>query len=344
MTIDSSNLPAKIVSQNVGKEVVKTSPTFSVIVPVYNLAKLIAETLDSVFNQTFADYEVILVNDGSSDSAELEEILQSYQDKIVYIKQENAGAATARNTAILNARGKYLAFLDGDDVWFPKYLEKQLKFIEQNGFDLVYCDAEFFGEKLYKAKTYFRQTQSFGEVSTKNLLVGNTNLITSGTIVLREKLLKYGLFDNNFHRNEDYDMWFRLIKNGVKANYQTEVLLKYRIRLGSLSGNGVQRAERLLHAYKLIGKKYALNKLELDVLEKQLKVAEAAVKVEKGKNCLVNDEFKEAEKHFSHANEHYQKLKFKIVIWFVHHSPKIVKTIFKLLRKKEYTLTSAEKS
>jgi glycosyltransferase involved in cell wall biosynthesis len=344
MNIDSSNLEAKILSRNIGKEVCKISPKISVIMPVYNLAALIVETLDSIFNQTFTDYEVILVNDGSSDSTELEEKLKPYREKIVYIKQENAGAAIARNTAILQARGKYLAFLDGDDVWFPEYLEKQLEFIKQSGFELSYCDAEFFGEKIYKEKTYFEQTQSFGEVSTKSLLLGNANVITSGTIALREKVLANGLFDKNFPRNEDYDMWFRLVKNGVKTGYQTKVLLKYRIRIGSLSGNNVQRAERLLHAYRLIGKKYDLNEEELQVLDKQLKIADAALSLEKGKNCLICDEFEEAKTHFAKANEFYQKPKLKIVIWLVRLSPRIIKIVFKQLRKREYTLTSAKGS
>jgi glycosyltransferase involved in cell wall biosynthesis len=344
MNIDSLNLEAKILSRNIGKEVCKTSPTISVIMPAHNLAALIVETLDSIFNQTFTDYEVILVNDGSSDSTELEEKLKPYREKIIYIKQENAGAAIARNTAILQARGKYLAFLDGDDVWFPEYLEKQLEFIKQSGFELSYCDAEFFGEKIYKEKTYFEQTQSFGEVSTKSLLLGNANVITSGTIVLREKVLANGLFDKNFPRNEDYDMWFRLVKNGVKTGYQTKVLLKYRIRIGSLSGNNVQRAERLLHAYRLIGKKYDLNEEELQVLDKQLKIADAALSLEKGKNCLICDEFEEAKTHFAKANEFYQKPKLKIVIWLVRLSPKIIKIVFKQLRKREYALTSAKGS
>jgi teichuronic acid biosynthesis glycosyltransferase TuaG len=344
MNLNSFKLEAEIVLQHVGNKVTKTLPTFSVIVPVHNIAKLIAETLDSVFNQTFADYEVILINDGSSDSTELEEVLKLYKEKLVYIKQENAGAAIARNTGILNARGKYLAFLDGDDLWFPEYLEKQLKFIEQNKFDLVYCDAEFFGEAVYKEKTYMQKSPTVGVVSTENLLIGKANLITSGTIVLREKLLEQGLFDKEFPRNEDYDLWFRLTKNGLKLGYQTDVLLKYRIRVGSLSGNNIQRAERLLHAYKLINKKYDLNKSELQVLEKQLKIAEAALSLEKGKTCLISDEFEEAKTHFSKANSYFRKPKLKIIIWLVSFSPNVTKIIFKHLRKKEYTLTAAKGS
>ncbi len=344
MNLDSFKSEAKILSQNVGKEVVKTSPTFSVIIPVHNLSALIVETLDSVFSQTFIDFEVILVNDGSNDSVELEKNLTPYQEKITYIKQENAGAAVTRNTAILNARGKYLAFLDGDDIWFPEYLAKQLKFIEENKFDLVYCNAEFFGEKVYKEKTFMQQTPTVGEISTLSLLQGKTSVITSGTVVLREKLLENGLFDKSFPQSEDYDLWFRLTKNGVKLGFQTEVLLKYRIRIGSLSGNNVQRAERLLFAYRKINEKYALNETELQVLAKQLKIADAGINLEKGKNCLINDKFAEAEKYFSEANEFFQKPKLKIIIWLVRFSPNIIKAVFKQLRKREYTLTSAKSS
>jgi glycosyltransferase involved in cell wall biosynthesis len=90
-------------------------PTISVIIPSYNTAPLIANCLDSVFAQSFSDFEVVVVNDGSPDTAKLEEALRPYLEKIVYIVQENKRAAGARNTAIGKARGEFLAFLDSDD-------------------------------------------------------------------------------------------------------------------------------------------------------------------------------------------------------------------------------------
>src|SRR5580704_11335265 len=108
------------------------SPAVSVIVPAYNTAEFIAETLDSVFQQTFTNSEVIVVNDGSPDTEKLEAVLEPFRHRIVYLKQENRGLSGARNTAIRKARGEFLAFLDSDDMWLPKYLETQVDFLEKN--------------------------------------------------------------------------------------------------------------------------------------------------------------------------------------------------------------------
>src|SRR6185369_17705146 len=101
-----------------GKQVIRT-PKVSVVIPAFDIAPYVKETLDSVFAQTYNNFEVILVNDGSRDVKELEIALGSYFDRIVYAEQENLGASQARNTAICLAQGEYLAFLDGDDIWLP---------------------------------------------------------------------------------------------------------------------------------------------------------------------------------------------------------------------------------
>src|ERR1051326_8460176 len=103
-----------------------TSPIVSVIIPAYNAAAFIGETLDSVYAQTFKDFEVVVVNDGSPDTDELERALERYAAKLRYLKQDNQGAAAARNTGITAARGEFVAFLDADDMWLPAFLEKQL--------------------------------------------------------------------------------------------------------------------------------------------------------------------------------------------------------------------------
>ena len=120
-------------------------PQVSIIIPAYNVAPYIAETLDSVFAQTFTNYEVIVVNDGSPDTVDFERTIQPYLDRIVYLKQENRGASVARNTGLESARGEFVAFLDADDLWLPNYLEQQMKFIRERGCDLACADAVFFG-------------------------------------------------------------------------------------------------------------------------------------------------------------------------------------------------------
>src|ERR1700682_3677216 len=106
-----------------GSQQLQPSPRVSIIIPSYKTADLIAACLDSVFAQTFQDFEAIVVNDGSPDTPELEKVLAPYLDRVVYIKQPNKRAAGARNTAIAQARGEFLAFLDSDDSWYPDHLE-----------------------------------------------------------------------------------------------------------------------------------------------------------------------------------------------------------------------------
>ena len=119
----------------------------SVIIPAYNSAEFMGETLDSVFAQTYTPVEVIVINDGSRDTPELEQVLQRYSAKnLRYIKQENQGAAAARNTGIRTARGEFVAFLDADDTWLPVFLEKQLELLERTPADVVWADALICGD------------------------------------------------------------------------------------------------------------------------------------------------------------------------------------------------------
>jgi len=132
----------------------ETVPAVSVIIPAYNVASYIAASLDSVFAQTFTGYEVILVNDGSPDTEQFERAIQPYIDRIIYLKQENAGASVARNSGLQAARGEFVAFLDGDDVWLPNYLAEQMQFIQARGCDLACADATMFGDPKTEGQRY----------------------------------------------------------------------------------------------------------------------------------------------------------------------------------------------
>src|SRR3979411_3252456 len=130
-----------------GSQQPQASPRVSIIIPSYKTADLIAACLDSVFAQTFQDFEAIVVNDGSPDTPELEKVLQPYLDRIVYIKQVNKRAAGARNTAIGKSGGEFLAFLDSDDTWLPNHLESQMKQFEADPeLGLGYANAGLLGD------------------------------------------------------------------------------------------------------------------------------------------------------------------------------------------------------
>lgn len=147
-----------------GNDHTSRRPAVSVIIPAYNAAQYVGEALESVFAQTFADYEVIVVNDGSPDTDELERVLAPYMERTTYLKQENRGPSGARNTGIERARGKYVALLDSDDLWLSDYLTKQVALLDADPeLDLVYSDALIFGDSTLAGRTFMEMAPSRGQ-------------------------------------------------------------------------------------------------------------------------------------------------------------------------------------
>jgi glycosyltransferase involved in cell wall biosynthesis len=318
------------------KERSKTpSPKVSVIIPVYNVADYIVETLESVLAQTFRDFEVLLINDGSPDTERFEQVIAPYFGKIIYLKQPNAGAAAARNVGIKTAQGEILAFLDGDDIWLPDYLERQMAFLEATGSEMVYCDAFLFGDST-KFKTFMEQSPSRGEVTTETLLRGTSHVITSGTIVLREKVLSVGMFDTEApKRGEDFNLWFHLLKVGVKVDYQKEPLLKYRLRANSLSGDSISVAARSMHVLEEVKRKYDLTPGEKDARQYHYDRAVTQFNVQSGKAHLAEGKFEEALKFFQAAKKTSKSLKLNLITTLVRFFPRPVAWSFKMFRADE---------
>lgn len=327
---------SEILEKRVGGQVKPDAPRVSVIIPAYNVAEYIAETLDSALAQTFRDFEIIVVNDGSPDTAELEKVLADYFDKIIYLKQTNGGAAAARNAAISASRGTLLAFLDGDDVWYPEKLKAQTDFLQKNDFEMIYCDALLFGEPLFEGKTFMQGAPSVGRVTTESLLEGHCNVLTSGSIVLKELVVKHGLFDTKAIRVEDFELWFRLCKRGVKIGYQEKVMVKYRIRTGSLTGNNIEKAERGIAALELVKVKNDLTEHELAAWENQLTSLKAELNLELGKQNLIKKSFAEARRNFAEANLYRHNFKLQALTLLLLISPNLVLKLFKILRSAEF--------
>ena len=202
-------------------------PHISVIIPTYKTAEFIAEALDSVFAQTFTDFEVIVINDGSPDTSELEQVLARYRERIIYLKQENRGPGAARNLGIRQARGEYIAFLDSDDCWLPDYLASQMKLFEETpSLDVVYSDAQYFGDPVFAGKTYMQICPSNGPVTLESLIREDCQVITSCSVARRQVVMDVGLFDErlDFRGSEDFDLWLRIVYHGGHIAYQKKVL------------------------------------------------------------------------------------------------------------------------
>lgn len=335
-------LKKRLYEIRIGKNVVKESPKVSIVIPAYKVALYIAETLKSALAQIYRDFEIILVNDGSPDTEELEKNLEPFYEEIIYAKQENLGASRARNSAISLARGEFLAFLDGDDQWFPEFLESQLYFLELNHLEMVYCDAEFFGDNYYSAETYMQNAPSNGVVSPISLLSAECNVITSGTVLRKEVLADSNLFDATLPFMQDFDLWFRLAKVGVKISYQRKVLVKYRVSAGGLSGNNVERAWRNIRALTVAEQKHKLSRVEREAWEKQMRLSNAEYETEKGKLCLTMKDFAEARQHFIEANRFDRKFKMSVLIFLLKLSPNLTFQLFKKLRSSEFSFISPE--
>jgi len=187
------------------------TPTVSVIIPTYNRAHLVGRAIRSVLNQTFQDFEIIVVDDGSTDNTE--EVVKGFNDpRIRYIRHEyNRGGSAARNTGIRAARGEYIAFLDSDDEWLPQKLERQVKAFKDldETTALVYTGLRFVDRK--GALIREQQPRLKGYVF-RELLRRNAIGTASSVLLRRESLLSVGLFNEALPSRQDLDLWVRIAR------------------------------------------------------------------------------------------------------------------------------------
>lgn len=308
------------------------TPAVSVIIPAYNVAPFIRETLDSVLAQSFKDYEVIVINDGSPDTVELERALEPYfGERVVYLKQENLGAAAARNAGLRRARGTYIAFLDADDYWMENYLDEQLAFIRRSGsYDLVYADALLVGDSELSGRTFMEIAPSNGDVTFEKLVRDECNVITSGVVARRQALLDVGLFDEELRRAHDYDLWLRLAKAGARLGYQRRVLLRYRIHSGSLSGDSIRQIERHLIVLNKTAKRHDLSASENAALAGAISRLEAHLKLERGKLRLADGDFAAAAVEIKDANRCQRSWRLRLVLLWLRVAPRSLQRVYKL--------------
>ena len=310
------------------------APTVSVIVPAYCAAQYIRAALESILNQTYTDYEIIVVNDGSPDNEALEQALKPYRDRIHYISQENRGCSAARNVAVRAARGRFVAFLDADDYWEPEYLSEQVSFLAANpGIDLVYADALLVGNSPLAGRTFMRTTPSTGEVTLQALLEARCTVLLSGTLVRRQSIVDVGLFDEQLRCSEDYDLWLRLAMSGGRLAYQRKVMLCKRFHSASLSAHHVNLHEHTLRVLEKNRSDVRLSEREQNALCDLEMRLQATVELERGKQDLAIGNFISSAKNISSANEFYRSWKLRLMLWWLRYMPRALLHIYNLRSK-----------
>jgi len=300
------------------------SPVVSVIVPAYNTARFISEAIQSVLAQTFRDYEVIVVNDGSPDTEDLKRELGPYRNRITYIEQENKGIAGARNAGVRAARGEYVAFLDSDDCWLPRMLEEQLRLLRQEPpVDLVYADAALFGEGTAGTSTCMKWSPSEGPATLESLLAGKCQVLTSTVVARRQAVIDAGLFDESIRAAEDYELWLRLAYCGSTIRYQYNVLSRYRIRPGSLSSSDERMSVSLLQVLEKVEKTFHLSRETGTVLRQRLEKEQAFLALIRGKKYLAQGKFAQAAHSLATANAFFQSAKLRATLLGLRFAPRL---------------------
>lgn len=222
------------------------APLVSVIMPAYNAERFIVEAINSVINQTITDWELIVIDDCSSD--ETLEIIRTYSknDKRIQAvaNDRNMGVARTRNRGLELACGKYVALLDSDDYWAPQFLEKMLARAEETKTDITYCSYEMVGEDGQKVCNDFIVPLG---TSFKESIV--RSVITCSTVLLTADLAKSNRFPTNMY-HEDIALWFQLLRAGKTASGVQEVLAAYRQRNNSRSSDKIKSAFRRWKIYR----------------------------------------------------------------------------------------------
>lgn len=232
-----------------------SSPLVSIILPTYNGAPFLPESVESILAQTYNPYEVIIVDDGSTDNTK--EVLKPFAQKIRYINlEQNKGLPVARNTGIRLAQGEYIAFIDADDLWLPEKLQTNVEYFGRHpDVGMVYSGHTNIDEKGRTLNGGVKKRLPSGKIFFQ--LYSEQNFIIPSSVVVRKEVFETtGLFDEQLVNCQDWDMWLR-IAFYFKIEGINEPLVKYRHNPHSLSKNrnNVLKYQKLVidktyHAFK----------------------------------------------------------------------------------------------
>ena len=299
-------------------------PAVSVIIPAFRASGDIADALASVFAQTFSDFEVVVVDDGSPDAAELRAAVAPFRSRIQFIVQPNCGAGAARNTAIRASTGDMVAFLDADDRWAPEFLARQLALLQSDRrCALVYCDALLTGDTPLAGRRFMEAAPSAGDVTLIGLIQQRCNIALSTVVARRQPLIAAGLFDETLRRGQDFELWLRLAWRGAHIAYQREVLAERRVRGQGLSGDAVRTVERTLNVLDRFGRERALDGSTRTALRIRTMALVDRLEIEQGKQRFLEGNFAAAQFHLSAARD--RPLKIRLALLGLRLSPRLLR-------------------
>ena len=218
-------------------------PLVSIVITYFDKKEYINKTLNSIFSQSYKNYEIILVYDDESlyDLKFVNFLLSKFKKKKIVINKKNIGVSKSRNKALKYCKGKYIAFIDADDLWKSNKLDKQIQFMEKNltSFSFTSYNIINVKDKLIK-KRHVRYDPTYAQLSKKNI-------IGLSTVIINKKILNHIKFPD-LKTQEDFAVWLSLLKKGIELSHIPLVLSSWRLSKNSLSSNNLQK---ILDAFKL---------------------------------------------------------------------------------------------
>ena len=272
-------------------------PAVSIIMPAYNVAPYIGDAVRSALAQTFQDFELIVVDDGSKDATpEIVKELARHDPRVRLVKQANRGLAGARNTALRASRGEYFALLDSDDVWEPQFLEAQLAILEARPeVDIVTGNGWYLGGPHHAqlARPYPDDRPDPGLAS----ILADEWSVFIMSVIRRRVYTAIGPFDEDMRSNEDYDFWLRAALAGFAFARNDRPLGHYRVRSDSLSASDIRMLRGILHVYRKLEPAIHDRPAELAILEQQVLRFETELLTAEARLAIEIADFKAAREH-----------------------------------------------
>jgi glycosyltransferase involved in cell wall biosynthesis len=306
------------------------APSVSVIIPAYNTARYIGEAIDSVLAQTFTDYEIIVINDGSHDTDELERTLAGYGDGIVYLKQENRGSSAARNAGLRVARGEFVALLDSDDFWEPEYLAVHIAALRSDpAADVVFPNARLFGETPFADRAYMDVVPIDGEITFAHLL-RNQCYVWGGVTARREAFERAGGFDEELGTAEDLDLWLRVLRRGGRIIYHRRVLAHYRKRSGSHTSNPSVLYRNFLKLLDKIEQAGGLTEEERTAIERATLYMTVMLQRHEGKQALLTGDAPTALRRFEEVHRRAPSRSLALLLVLLRVAPRLSSLAYRL--------------
>ena len=228
-------------------------PRVSVIIPSYNCARYLGRAIDSARAQTYKDYEILVVDDGSTDDTK--DVAMQYGRKVTYLYQQNRGVSAARNHAISKASGELLAYLDADDMWYPEKLERQVAFLDAHQeCGMVHGEMSVINEQdeILHLRFYEETKRDVPQGYCVPKLLMRCHIQTLTVVERRSSFDRVGVFDDRLPIVQDYLHWIMIAAEGQAVGYLAEPLGKYRWRTGSLIGNYPRLLEDYVRIFDIL--------------------------------------------------------------------------------------------